>query len=129
MRIIHRLSLLLILVPALMFMESVMISGVRCDDWPSYPIQADSDEGGWRAEIYQFLNYDNCNDVNSVCGANNHTSVSNQTMGNGTTNYLLASANKLYLAGSYEQAAESYAKAVDSDPSLCNELSTNLANT
>jgi tetratricopeptide (TPR) repeat protein len=101
-----------------MFIESVMIGGVRCDDWPGYPIQADSDEGGWRAEIYQFLNYDNCNDVNSVCGADNHTSVSKQTTGNGTTNYLFASANKLYLAGSYEQAAESYAKAVNSDPSL-----------
>jgi len=37
-----------------MFIESVMIGGVGCDDWPGYPIQADSDEGGWRAEIYQF---------------------------------------------------------------------------
>jgi tetratricopeptide (TPR) repeat protein len=100
-----------------MFIESAMLGGVRCDDWPS-SIQAASDEAGWRSDIYQFLNYDNCNNVNSVCGANNPNSVSNQTIGNGTINYLLASANKLYLAGSYEQAAESYAKAVNTDPSL-----------
>ena len=91
---------------------------VRCDDWPSAPIQAASDEAGWRSDIYYFMNYDNCNNANPVCEANNPTSVSNQTIGNGTTNYPLASANMLYLTGSYEQAAELYAKAVNLDPSL-----------
>jgi tetratricopeptide (TPR) repeat protein len=100
-----------------MFIESAMLAGVRCNDWPGDPIQAASDEAGWRSDIYYFMNYDNCNNVNSVCGAN-PTSVSNKTIGNGTTNYPLASANKFYLAGSYEQAAESYAKAVNLDPSL-----------
>ena len=118
MRKIHRLPLLLILVPALMFIESAMLADVRCDDWPSAPIQAASDEAGWRSDIYYFMNYDNCNNANPVCEANNPTSVSNQTIGNGTTNYPLASANMLYLTGSYEQAAELYAKAVNLDPSL-----------
>ena len=73
-------------------------------------------------EIYQFLNYDNCNNADSVCGANNPKSVSNQTIGNSTTNYLLESANQLYSKGSYEQAAESYANAVNLDPSLSEGL-------
>ena len=47
MKIIHRLCLLLIFVPVLMFAISVLLGGVRCDDWPS-SIQAASDEGGWR---------------------------------------------------------------------------------
>ena len=72
MSIIHRLYLLLIFVPALMLMVSVMLGGVRCDDWPS-SIQAASDEAGWRSDIYYFMNYDNCDNVNSVCGANNGT--------------------------------------------------------
>ena len=117
MRKIHRLSLLLILVPALMFMVSVMHGGVRCDDWPS-SIQAASDEAGWRSDIYYFMNYDNCDNVNSVCGANNGIHPLNQTIGNSTADYWLNDANRLYLTGSYEQAAESYAKAVNLDPSL-----------
>lgn len=101
-----------------MLIESAMLGGVRCDDdWPS-SIQAASDEAGWRSDIYYFLNYDNCNNLNSVCGANNHNYVSNQTTSNVTTDYLLGSANQLYLAGSYEQAAESYAKALNEDPSI-----------
>ena len=117
MRIIYRLYLLLIFVPAFMFMVSVMLGGVRCDDWPS-SIQAASDEAGWRSDIYYFLNYDNCDNVNSVCGANNGTHPLNRTIGNSTADYWLNDANRLYLTGSYEQATESYAKAVNLDPSL-----------
>ena len=117
MRKIHRLSLLLILVPALMFMVSVMLGDVRCDDWPS-SIQAASDEAGWRSDIYYFMNYDNCDNVNSVCGANNGTHPLNRTIGNSTADYWLHDANRLYLVGSYEKAAESYARAVNLDPSL-----------
>ena len=69
----QRLSLLLIFVLALMFIESAMFGCVRCDDWPS-SIQAASDEGGWRSEIYNFLNYDSCDNINSVCGASHSTS-------------------------------------------------------
>lgn len=101
-----------------MLIESAVLGGVRCvDDWPS-SIQAASDEAGWRSDIYYFLNCDNCNSINSVCGASNHNYVSNQTASNATTDYLLGSANQLYLAGSYEKAAESYAKALNMDPSL-----------
>jgi tetratricopeptide (TPR) repeat protein len=117
MRIIHRLYLLLIFVPALMVMVSVMLGGVRCDDWPS-SIQAASDEAGWRADAYYFMNYDNCDNVNSVCEANNVTHPLNGTIGNSTADYWLNDANRLYLTGSYEQAAKSYAKAVNLDPSL-----------
>lgn len=117
MRIIHGLYLLLILVPALMVMVSVMPGDVRCDDWPS-SIQAASDEAGWRSDAYYFMNYDNCDNVNSVCGANNETHPLNRTIGNSTAHYWLNDANRLYLTGSYEKAAESYAKAVNLDPSL-----------
>ncbi|MGD0955150.1 MAG: tetratricopeptide repeat protein [Methanotrichaceae archaeon] len=117
MSIIHRLYLLLIFVPALMLMVSVMLDGVRCDDWPS-SIQAASDEAGWRSDAYYFMNYDNCDNVNSVCGANNGTHPLNRTTGNSNADYWLNDANRLYLTGSYEQAAESYAKAVNLDPSL-----------
>ena len=119
MSIIHRLYLLLIFFPALILMVSVMLDGVRCDDWPS-SIQAASDEAGWRSDAYYFMNYDNCDNVNSVCGANNgtHPHPLNRTTGNSTADYWLNDANRLYLTGSYEQAAESYAKAVNLDPSL-----------
>ena len=138
----QRLSSLLIFVLALMFIESAMFGCVRCDDWPS-SIQAASDESGWRSEIYSFLNYDNCDNINSVCGAShstpaystptytaaptnmatygtpsNNTSAYNQSIGNGNSTYWLKEANVSYLTGSYEQAAESYAKAVNIDPSL-----------
>ena len=100
-----------------MLMVSVMLGGVRCDDWPS-SIQAASDEAGWRSDIYYFMNYDNCDNVNSVCEANNVTHPLNGTIGNSTADYWLNDANRLYLTGSYEQAAKSYAKAVNLDPSL-----------
>jgi len=42
----------------------------------------------------------------------------NQNTGNDSATYWLNEANVSYLTGSYEQAAESYAKAVNLDPSL-----------
>jgi tetratricopeptide (TPR) repeat protein len=42
----------------------------------------------------------------------------NQSVGNGNATYWLNEANVSYLTGSYEHAAESYAKAVNLDPSL-----------
>ena len=142
----QRLSSLLTFVLAFMFIESAMFGSVRCDDWPS-SIQATSDESGWRSEIYSFLNYDNCDNINSICGAShsapaystptytaaptnahtntatystpsNNTPTNNQSIGNGNSAYWLSEANVSYLTGSYEQAAESYAKAVNIDPSL-----------
>jgi tetratricopeptide (TPR) repeat protein len=47
-----------------------------------------------------------------------NTPTNNQSVGNGNVTYWLNEANVSYLTGSYEQAAESYAKAVNLDPSL-----------
>ena len=48
----------------------------------------------------------------------NNTFQYNQRAGNGSATYWLNEANVSYLAGSYEQAAESYAEAINLDPSL-----------
>jgi tetratricopeptide (TPR) repeat protein len=55
----------------------------------------------------------------STCNTPKHdTSAYNQSVGNGSATYWLNEGNVSYLTGSYDQAAESYAKAVNLDPSL-----------
>jgi tetratricopeptide (TPR) repeat protein len=60
-------------------------------------------------------------------GAYTGATVLNQTTANNTAYYWLDNANKLYLAGYYEQAAASYAKAVKLDSSIT-EAWINMAN-
>ena len=82
----------------------------------------------WNSEIYYFLNYDNCDNLNpSAYTAANHNPVPNQTTNNGTASYWMDNANKLYFAGYYEQAIASYAKVVKLDPSQ-SEGWINMAN-
>jgi tetratricopeptide (TPR) repeat protein len=117
---VNRSSLLLIFVLAWTVIASDWVSCLgTCNGFGSnYLVRPQGDESYWRAEIYYFMDFDNCNNVNSVCG-NSYTSPTfNQTTGNGTAKYWMNSANKLYLTGSYEQAASSYDKAVNLDPSL-----------
>ena len=52
----------------------------------------------------------------------NQKLASNQTNVNGTSDHWLSEGNKFYLAGSYEQAAASYAEAVKLDPYLSEAL-------
>ena len=47
-----------------------------------------------------------------------NTPANNQSAVNGNATYWLNEANVFYLTGSYEKASESYAKAVNADPSL-----------
>jgi tetratricopeptide (TPR) repeat protein len=110
-------ALLLILVLTWMIMASDWVNSLgTCNSFESnYP---EGDESFWRAEAYYFMDYDNCNYVNSVCGASHSAPIFNQTTSNGTADYWLNNANRLYSTGSYEQAASSYAKAVKLDPSL-----------
>lgn len=86
--------------------------------WDNYPTQSEIDQAMWNSEIYYFLNYDNCDNLYpSAYRAANRNPVPNQVANNTTASYWLDNANKLYLAGYYEQAAASYAKAVKLDPS------------
>lgn len=127
---VNRSSLLIIFVLVWTVIASDWVSCVgTCNGFGSnYLVRPQGDESYWRAEIYYFLDFDNCNDVNSVCG-NSHTSPTlNHISGNNTANYWMNNANKLYLTGSYEQAASSYANAVKLDPSLT-EGWLNMGNT
>lgn len=127
---VNRSSLLLIFVLAGMIMASDWISSFgTCNSFESnYPIHPEGDESFWRAEAYYFMDYDNCNYVNSVCGASHSTHIFNQTTINGTADYWLNNANKRYSTGSYEQAASSYSNALKLDPSLT-EGWLNMGNT
>ena len=87
----------------------------------------------WYAEAYNFLyGNDECYYAPYSAPEYNHTSYNvptyNQnTVGQNATNWL-NEANIFYLTGSYQKAAESYAKAVNLDPSLSQGW-LNLGNT
>lgn len=98
------------------------------NDYYNYPTQSEIEQRMWNSEIYYFLNYDNCDNLYpSAFTATNINPVYNQAANNTTASYWLDNANKLYLAGYYEQAAASYAKAVKLDPSQ-SEGWINMAN-
>jgi tetratricopeptide (TPR) repeat protein len=116
--------LMLIFALAFIFMESALVGSFgTCDHywpnyWGNYPTQSEAEQEMWRSEIYYFLNYDNCDNLYpSAYKAANRNPVSNQAVNNTTASYWLDNANTLYLAGYYEQAAASYAKALKLDSS------------
>jgi tetratricopeptide (TPR) repeat protein len=118
------LLLLLIFVLAFIFMKSALVDSFgTCDYcgpnyWENYPTQSEIEQSMWNSEIYYFLNYDNCDNLyKAAYKAANSNPVSNQVANNTTASYWLDNANKLYLAGYYEQAAASYAKALKLDSS------------
>jgi hypothetical protein len=130
--------LLLMLVLACIFMQSVVIVvlGGDYDHGPyngdDFPFQSESEQGAWRAEIYQFLNCDNCDgcgpaQMSSQPGITAGNIAQNKTAGNNTSNYWLLNANKFYLAGSYDQAIASYSRALALNSSLT-EGRINMAN-
>jgi tetratricopeptide (TPR) repeat protein len=130
----HGLLILLIFALAFIFMKSALVgSSGTCDYcgpnyWGNYPTQSEIEQRMWNSEIYYFLNYDNCDNLYpSAYTATNSNPVYNQMANNTTTSYWLDNANKLYLAGYYEQAAASYAKAVKLDQSQ-SEGWINMAN-
>ena len=129
------LLLLLIFALTFIFMETALVGSFgTCDYcgpnyWDNYPpTQSEAEQAMWRSEIYYFMNYDDCDNLYPPAYTPaNRNSVSNQVANNTTASYWLDNANKLYLAGYYEQAAASYAKAVNLDPSL-SEGWINMAN-
>ena len=121
---INGLLILLIFALAIIFMDSALFGSFgTCDHywpnyWDNYPTQSEIEQSMWNSEIYYFMNYDNCDNLYpSAYTATNRNPVYNQVANNTTASYWLDNANKLYLAGYYEQAAASYAKAVKLDPS------------
>ena len=129
MRTIHRLSLLVILALTCLFMEHAWVTG---QGWYGYdynspyyypPSQGEYEQHMWNMQTYYFLNdYDpyggsayNAPTYNSPA---NNMPAYNQSVGNDNATYWFNEANVSYLTGSYEQAAESYAKALNLDPSL-----------
>jgi tetratricopeptide (TPR) repeat protein len=138
----HKLPLLLIVALALIFlMPSWFTAQGICDYYGSYyPSTPDMQEGMFYADAYNFLyGSDECyygpyggTHVYNMPAYNPGTSYnipaynkpaysmptySQNTDSENATNWL-NDANVFYLTGSYQQAAESYAKAVNIDPSL-----------
>jgi len=116
------LSLLLIFAMVLIFMQNGWFIGVglcSCCGSSCYyytcPTEAQIEQGLWNKEAYEFLYCDDC--FPSLNPHKHGISGSNQPE-NGTTSYWMDKGNNSYLAGSYEQAEESYAEAVKIDPSL-----------
>jgi len=108
-----------------------------------HPSRADIEQYMWDMQTYYFLNYYDPyggpaynqlpysmpaystptytaapTNTATYSTPSNNTPANNQSIGNGNSTYWLNEANVSYLTGSYEQAAESYAKAVNLDPSL-----------
>ena len=137
----HKLPLLLIVALALIFlMPSWFTAQGICDYYGSYyPSTPDMQEGMFYADAYNFLYGDdecyyspyggthvyNTPAYNAAAynipvnnkPANNAPTYSLNTVGENATDWL-NEANVFYLTGSYQQAAESYSKAVNLDPSL-----------
>jgi tetratricopeptide (TPR) repeat protein len=137
LRGLQGLLLLLIFVLAYIFMDSASVGSLgTCDCYGTnhcedYPTQSEIEQAAWNSEIYYFLNYDNCDNLLNVPvrsgRAYTGATALNQTTTKNTADYWLDNANKLCLAGYYEQAAASYAKAGKLDSSLT-EAWINMAN-
>jgi tetratricopeptide (TPR) repeat protein len=96
--------------------------GGYCDLWSFYngtcPSRADREQAMWEAEMYAWLHNDN--DYYPPFGTYGYSlPVSYIAVGGyGTATYWLSEANRLYLAGSYDQAAAMYTRALNLDPYL-----------
>ncbi|MDQ1261818.1 MAG: Tetratricopeptide repeat protein [Euryarchaeota archaeon] len=129
----HRLPLLAIVALIVIFLMPSWITAQGIEDCYNSDCHSSRSEWQqrlWYADIYNFL-YGDCECYYAQHGgyyppyageiygtsANNAPAYSSNTVGENATD-LLDEANVFYLIGSYEQAAKSYAKAVNIDPSL-----------
>jgi len=129
----HKLPLLLIVAFAVICLMPTCITAEGIEDYcGSNHCQSrlEWQQRVWYADIYNFL-YGNCECYLAQHGGyyppyaggiycpskNNEPASISATVSENATK-LLDEANVFYLTGSYEQAAESYAKAVNIDPSL-----------
>ena len=138
----HKLPLLLIVALALVFLMPSWVPAQGIYDYYGsyYPSTPDIQEGMFYADAYNFLYGDNecyygpyggthvynTPEYNAAASYNipanntrayNAPTYSQNTASENATN-LLNEANVFYLTGSYQQAAESYSKSVNLDPSL-----------
>jgi tetratricopeptide (TPR) repeat protein len=118
----QRWSLLLIFALAWVLLEPywfINLGMCSCctSSYSTCPDEAKIEQHLWDKEIYNFLYCDNCYQTFTHYKNDIHAPASNQSI-YGTANYWLDSGNRLYLAGSYEQAQAAYANAVKLDPSL-----------
>jgi tetratricopeptide (TPR) repeat protein len=131
----HKLPLLLIIALALIFLMPSWITAQGIEDCYKSDCCTSRSEWQqrlWYADIYNFL-YGDCESYYAQHGGyyspyareNYDTSANNAPTPTYSLNTvsenaarLLDEANVFYLAGSYEQASESYSKAVNIDPSL-----------
>ncbi|NPV63187.1 MAG: tetratricopeptide repeat protein [Methanotrichaceae archaeon] len=126
----EKLSLLLIAaaVAAIIVPAGATCSGCGC--YTPHPTEAEIQQFQWMKEAFCFLYSDDCycgaaapyylgpGGRTFVGGTSAVTFASPQYPAADTAEYWLNQANELYLAGSYEKAAESYANAVEIDPYL-----------
>jgi tetratricopeptide (TPR) repeat protein len=95
--------------------------GGYCDLWSYYngtcPSQADREQAMWEAETYAFLNgdtgYTTSRPYNYGVPVGSYLAPGYDTASN-----WMNEGNRLYMAGSYEQAAAMYTRAVNLNPSL-----------
>lgn len=98
--------------------------GGYCDVWSYYngtcPSQATREQAMWEAEAYAFLNGGTGTPGYPIYAPSSYGIPvgSYRASGYGTASYWMSEGNRLYTAGSYEQAIAMYTRAVNLDPSL-----------
>jgi len=129
----HNLPLILIIALVVIFLTPSWITAQGIEDCHNpncHTSRSEWQQRLWYADIYNFL-YGNCECYLAQHGAyyppyageiyctptNNEPTSGLSTISESATK-MLGEANVFYLTGSYEQAAESYAKAVNIDPAL-----------
>ena len=128
----HKLPLILIIALVVIFLTPSWITAQGIEDCfgsNCHSSRSEWQQRLWYADIYNFL-YGNCecyyanhgvynpySGETPIAPANNAPINSSNTTGEDAAS-LLDKANVFYLTGSYEDAAKSYAKAVNIDPTL-----------
>ena len=118
MRLGHRLALLVFMALILVFTYPTLVAGQGCYPYnSSLPSSCLAipylEQHLWKTDASYFLNDYDPYGVPAYSAPSHNAPANNQS-----ASYWLNEANVSYLTGSYEQAAESYAKAVNIDPSL-----------
>ena len=111
-------SLLLIAALAWIILEPALVTSTGTCDYcweDNYLSTAAEQQNIWMKEAFNFLYCDCCY---QGFGPYYNQLASSQTNTNGTSDHWLSEGNRFYLAGSYEQAATSYADAVKLNPYL-----------
>ena len=117
----HRQQLLVTTILFLMVAISTLTTCLGMwDCYGSYypKLTPEMEEYMWYRDAYYFLHSDDDGYFYPNVMPTYNVPAYNQNIGSSTARYWLDDANRLYLVGSYDKAAESYARAVNLDPSL-----------